>query len=219
MRKLRKKLNKLGFLGLLCLCLVSFSLNVYAIGSITVKVEEARADLEINICPVAEVDGKLIGSFASLGLSQEQMIKESLRRSSAQTLYEYVTKNGLPSTVIKTDDQGVARFPGAAEAIYLIWEDSDGLEFSPFLVSVPTIVGESVTFDVTAEPKADDPEVTPTPPPTPTPTPPGPTPPPDLPQTGTDMLPIWLLIGFGAVVLLVGVVLLLPAKRKEQKNA
>ena len=42
MRKLRKKLNKLGFLGALCLCLVSFSLNVYAIGSITVNVEEDR---------------------------------------------------------------------------------------------------------------------------------------------------------------------------------
>ena len=218
MRKLRKKLNKLGFLAFLCLCLVSFSLNVYAIGSITVKVEEARADLEINICPVAEVDGKLIGDFAALGLSQEQMIKESLRRSSAQTLYEYVTKNGLPSTVIKTDEQGLARYPGAAEAIYLIWEDSDDLEFSPFLVSVPTIVGESVTFDIAAEPKADDPEVTPTPPPTPTPTP-GPTSPPNLPQTGTDMLPIWLLIGFGAVILLAGVALLLPAKRKEQENA
>lgn len=219
MRKLRKKLNKPGFLGLLSLCLLSLSFGVYAAaGSITVKVEEARAGLEVHICTVAKSDGSLLEDFAPLGLKKEQLTTESERRSSALALYEYASEHKLPSTLLKTDEQGLVRFEAPEEAIYLVWETSEGLEFSPFLVSVPTVVGDSVIYDITAEPKADEPE----PPPTPTPTPgvtPGPTPPPDLPQTGTDMLPIWLLAGFGSLALIAGIVLLLPRKRKERKDA
>ena len=115
----------------------------------------------------------------------------------------------------------MVRFSPLEEGIYLVWEDSEGLSFPPFLVSIPTVVEDLVIYDVEAEPKAEEPEPTPTPTPTPGVSPgptPTPTPTPNIPQTGANMVPIWLLFGFGGAVILAGLVMLFTGNKKEVDN-
>jgi len=65
-------------------------------------------------------------------------------------------------------------------------------------------------------PKAGEkPQPIPTPPPTPVPTP-TPTPDQQLPQTGFNMLPVHLLIALGIVFTVIGVVLIIRGKSREE---
>lgn len=216
------KLNKLRRVLVLGLCLLCISTAVYAVsGSLKVTVEEARSGLAVNLIHVADRDGVLNDSFSGVGLRREQLTAEIYRKSSAEKLWAYAIAQGLQPLSLETDEQGVVRFSPLEEGIYLVWEDSEGLNFPPFLVSIPTVVGDLVIYDVEAEPKAEEPEPTPTPTPgvSPGPTPtPTPTPTPNIPQTGANMVPIWLLFGFGGAVTLAGLVMLFTGNKKEVDN-
>lgn len=218
MSKTKGKPNKflVSLAALICL-LAAFGHALAASGSIKVTVEEAQKGLAVNIVQVADKNAVLTESFAGAGIYKDQLTAEMHKKASAEALLAYAEKNGIEYFSLETNEQGIVLFSGLEEGIYLLWEDSKGLDFPPFLVSIPTVIKDLVIYDVEAEPKAEEP--TPPPTSTPAPTPPGPPPSPSIPQTGTDMLPIWLLMGFGAAAVAAGLILLLPRKRKEQNNA
>ena len=97
-------------------------------------------------------------------------------------------------------ENGQAVFTNLTPGLYLLIQSelSEGeLRMNPFLLSIPDANGD---YEVTAKPK---PGIYI--PPTEPETPPETTPPEEIPQTGQDWWPVWLLAGAGMLLVLLGI--------------
>lgn len=196
----------------------------------------------LHFSQVADADGVLTYSFAAAGISAEDMSDEKLNAENAAALHDFAVKNSISGTVATTGTDGKVTFKDLEKGIYLVWADeANALSFEPYLVFMPTVVNGGEDWDILSVPKAgepDGPEITPSPEPgvspipdpdiTPSPEPevtPGPgvevTPAPGpgldpedptIPQTGVDMLPIYLLFGFGTLFVITGIIMILRGR-------
>ena len=112
-------------------------------------------------------------------------------------------------------EQGKAFFGELRPGLFLVVQQEPIPGFAamdPFLISLPVPQGEGYVYDLAAAPKVSlEPEPTEPPPPTQPP----PDRPPDIPQTGQLNWPVPVLVVWGSVMVVFGLVLCL--KRKERK--
>jgi hypothetical protein len=131
--------------------------------------------LTVTLYRVASLDDDvthftLEGPFADLGFDFDQGMTAQQNKDLAEASYKIVQKS-KPSGVSATSGKdGAASFSKLPIGMYLAVQtkatgDAKGYaEFTPFLICVPQIDDDGITYDVVAEPK-----LTPLPPATPTP--------------------------------------------------
>lgn len=93
----------------------------------------------------------------------------------------------LPGKTQTPNAEGAVCFPNLEPGLYLLVQRRAGegqQPFSPFLVSIPTVIGDTTVYDVVARPKSA---------------------PPELPQTGQLRWPIPVLTLGGVSLILLGV--------------
>ena len=171
----------------------------------------------LNLCRVATVtlvkehvyDFQLLEAFAAAGATLDTddlydgVQSERLLDVAREVLTEYTT--------VPIED-GKAFFKDLDAGLYLVWQNADDAcngydPIHPFLISVPRWQNGAYTMYVTADPKVPF-HREPT-----EPTEPPPPPPPDVPQTGQLNWPIPVMTVAGAVLLVIGWILLAGRKR------
>jgi hypothetical protein len=172
------------------------------IGSIQVRGIEGT----VLLYPVASQDGTLKDDFA--GVSSD-ILDETNPVSKAKALWAYAQAEKLPGQACQTDSEGNALFSLLEQGLYLIGSTAAVPEFDPFLVQVPTVINGKQVFHIKAEPKQEDPKPS-------TPTEPAPTPPSqNIPQTGTSVIPKYLLMSSGILVTLIGLHQMIRGKEES----
>lgn len=211
--------NNIAWLLAALLCLMALAPAALAAetGSIKVIVEDSP-DLEIVLHPVADLSGTLTEAFSGADIAPETMLDTREAEVNAAALYRYALAHQLEGEVKTTDASGVAHYTGLAEGCYLIYCTKEG-EFDPFLVFVPTEINEEKVYDVEAEPKSEEEEETE---PTTVPTEPSestqPTQPePEIPQTGTSVVPKYVLLSLGVLAALVGMAELIRGRKEKHE--
>ena len=185
-------------------------------GSITVCVEELGLDVVMH--KVAGIDGVLNDSFSGAAISPETMLDSRESEVNAAALYKYALEQKIPGEEKTSDAQGKVYYSGLQEGCYLVYcLQAD--EFDPFLVFMPTVINGEAIYDVISEPKSSEEDETE---PTTVPTEPDestePTKPePEIPQTGFNMIPKYILLALGAVVTVAGVVELIRGRKGKHE--
>ena len=129
--------------------------------------------------------------------------------SRAKILWAYAQAEKLPDQACQADAEGNALFSPLEQGLYLIGSTAAVPEFDPFLVQVPTVINGKQVFHIVAEPKQEDPKPT-------TPTAPAPPPPSqNIPQTGTSVIPKYLLMSSGILVTLIGLHQMIRGKEES----
>lgn len=171
-------------------------------GSIQVRGIEGA----VLLYPVASPDGTLKDDFA--GVSSD-ILDETNPVSKAKALWVYAQAEKLPGQTCQADAEGNALFSPLEQGLYLIGSTAAVPEFDPFLVQVPTQINGKPVFHIEAKPKQEDPETT-------TPTEPeSTTPSPNIPQTGTSVIPKYLLMSSGILVTLIGLHQMIRGKEES----
>lgn len=171
-------------------------------GSIQVRGIEGA----VLLYPVASPDGTLKDDFA--GVSSD-ILDETNPVSKAKALWAYAQAEKLPGQTCQADAEGNALFSPLEQGLYLIGSTAAVPEFDPFLVQVPTQINGKPVFHIEAKPKQEDPETT-------TPTEPeSTTPSPNIPQTGTSVIPKYLLMSSGILVTLIGLHQMIRGKEES----
>lgn len=171
-------------------------------GSIQVRGIEGA----VLLYPVASPDGTLKDDFA--GVSSD-ILDETNPVSKAKALWAYAQAEKLPGQVCQADAEGNALFSPLEQGLYLIGSTAAVPEFDPFLVQIPTQINGKPVFHIEAKPKQEDPETT-------TPTEPeSTTPSPNIPQTGTSVIPKYLLMSSGILVTLIGLHQMIRGKEES----
>lgn len=180
---------------------ISYDGEAVSGGSITLYHIGTLSD-EMTFVPVPE--------FAGCGVD----LNDSHTAAMARTLVSYADAHSIPGTTVSLGVEGHALFPDLKPGLYLLAQKEAGEGFrciNPFLIGIPTIVGESVYYDVDASPKA-APKPRPTEPTEPT-EPSGPRPP-ELPQTGQLNWPIPVLVICGSVLVTMGLILCFGRRKR-----
>lgn len=171
-------------------------------GSIQVRGIEGA----VLLYPVASPDGTLKDDFA--GVSSD-ILDETNPVSKAKALWAYAQAEKLPGQACQADGEGNALFSPLEQGLYLIGSTASVPEFDPFLVQIPTQINGKPVFHIEAKPKQEDPETT-------TPTEPeSTTPSPNIPQTGTSVIPKYLLMSSGILVTLIGLHQMIRGKEES----
>ena len=178
---------------------------------------EPLTDGYLNVYRVADVvlvsehvyDFRLLDSLASAGATLDT--QDLYDGAQSDALLE-IAREVLPEYLRAPIEEGQVYFPDLETGLYLVWQaDADASTgydpIHPFLISVPRWQNGAYTLYVDADPKVPL-HTEPTEPP-----PPPPPPPPELPQTGQLNWPIPAMAAAGAVLLIVGWILLAGRKR------
>lgn len=210
---MKRKLRALLFAALLCIALAVPALAAEA-GSLTVVTE--LEGLTLCLHPVADRTGKLNAMFAETELAPEALLQDNGR--AARKLYEFAGEKGLQAAAAVTDEKGEAAFWDLPEGVYLVYGLGEQVKFDPFLVCIPTNINGEDVYHILADPKAEE-GTEPTEPSTEETT--GPTEPPDpnIPQTGVNTIPMYLLGVFGAAFLLLGMIELVRAGKEDHERS
>ena len=210
---------------LLCLFPVSASahtgIDLDRLGSMTLHMTYDKKPVSggnlllYRVADVVEEDGNyafaLIPELAKSKISLDKLDDKALPKK----LLNEVTKAGLPVTVGFFDEKGQLSFKDLKLGLYLVAQTSPAKGFEciqPVLITLPMQDGKGgYLYDIDATPKPELKKVTVTPSPTPTP-------PPKLPQTGQLNWPVPVLAGLGALLIVLGLLLRLSARRDERKT-
>lgn len=282
---MKTKLKKIAVCLFAALLLISSLSVAFAArtGSLCVIVTDEDdipvPDFTVVLCKVSNPDGILFTEFSPAGISASSLLNEKNNAKNAKKLRRYA--DNVSGEVRITDHMGSVGYEDLSEGVYLVYSPAgQGCIFTPFLVYMPTMIGDEAHYDLISTPKVEDeggtppgggggggedPVPTPTPTTTPTPTPGdeptpspgpsdpvdpsdppvGPTPPggggegggeepgtpgvpgggeggegeeepgiPTLPLTGVERRPIWILLGLGVALIIVGVFQL--GRRREK---
>jgi len=194
-----------------CCCLLLTCVYAAGMGALNILATDSKdAPLEgiaVRMACVADADGKLTDAFSGANISPAALANTEAAAANAKTLYSYVQKHGIKGAELLTDKNGKGSFDDLDEAIYLVWAgDNEELTFSPFLAFVPTVVNGEPSWLVKATLKVGKiPD---------NPTSGGPV----LPQTGIDKMPMYLLCVFGTLFVVLGTVMILRGKDREQNE-
>lgn len=138
------------------------SVNAYpSSGSITVVMinKADKQPLESTAATVIKVaDCSYTGSDVSFSLNSDFYdtgvdLNDS---DSAQTLYSSAKSKGIDGLTVTSDAEGKAVFADCELGAYLVFSADD--IFTPFIVFIPMVTDDGLSFDITAEPKIDIPE-------------------------------------------------------------
>lgn len=156
------KKNRIVWITGVLLCLLAiFPASAAKTGTLKLYIED-ESNLSVSLYAVADKTGRLKGGFSHSGLTAEDILDTRLSDENAALLARYAKERNLPPWSKTTDTRGNVTFAGLPEGCYLILTPADTPPFDPFLVFVPTVVGNQFLYEITAEPKSDHP---PTPPP------------------------------------------------------
>lgn len=150
-----------------------------------------NVDASVTCYAVADKDGVLVSDFAGSGVTTL-----SEQADLARQLKNYALDNQLVGQTLTPDDAGEVLFTPMDEGWYLVCSNVSPGEFAPFLMQIPTRVGDNVIYNVQATPKEE----------TPAETQPGGAgeAEPNIPQTGHIQWPKYLLLALGALCVLAG---------------
>lgn len=217
---------------LLCLLMVSsisvmaFADSVPQTGSLKVSILETGTkkgiqNATVNIYLVAAVNEDshvFTPDFAGSGFDLNTLgdLSATQNKTEAAKLVTYTTQQKIPALASQTTNaSGVVNFAGLEQGLYLVRESSSPTghaPISPFLITIPQYLDEETPiYNVDAAPKTTTSDVIPTPTPTATPVPtsnPG-----KLPQTGQLWWPVFVLVGLGFGLCVLGVAL------KQEKDS
>ena len=173
-------------------------------GSLRLTVEGAPG-LEICLHYVADDNGTLTAEFSNAGITPGKMSDETELATNASQLRDYAVEHSAAGMKKAVDAAGNADYTGLAEGCYLVYCVGN-TKFEPFLLLVPTTINGEAVYDIQAEPKSCEgglDTVTPTPPSEP-----------NIPQTGSSVLPQYLLLALGIVTAGAGVAELAHGRRE-----
>lgn len=160
----------------------------------------------VVLYPVATPDGTLKENFED---AASNIPDETNAVTAAKALWAYALAEKIPGLAGQADAEGNALFSPLEQGVYLIGSAAAVPEFDPFLVQVPTVINGKQVFHIVAEPKQEDPKPT-------TPTAPAPPPPSqNIPQTGTSVIPKYLLMSSGILVTLIGLHQMIRGKEES----
>ena len=188
-------------------------------GSLQVTVEGAAGGMTVTLYSVSDPQGVLTAPFAGAALTAEQLLDQKQNPENAALLASYAAEHALAGSTLDTDESGTVRFSDLTDGIYLVvGSSSDGLVFDPFLVYLPTVINGEALYDITATPKAEQPEDPENPDEPENPDDPKPSDPPgpNLPQTGVQTWLVYILVGAGALLVVCGIFLLIKGKKKDE---
>lgn len=179
---------------------VLWLLTVPAAAAETGSLEVVGISEGIQLYSVLDSDARPAPKFAEAG--ELLAMTDSAPAEAARLLAEYALDHDCPSVEAKPDRSGSVFYQDLSEGVYLV--SSDGKEFAPFLVKIPTELDGKTVYHLEAKPKIDDdPEETepatetvPAAESVPTDT--------AIPQTGINRIPKYLLMGLGTGLTLLG---------------
>lgn len=209
--------NRILCLLLGLLCLFSFTAAAAETGSLRI----VGIDNAVCLYHVATADAVLTEAFALAPV--EELTEQQNAVENAKILYAYALENAIAGQEAAPDEEGEVLYTPLEEGLYLVCSLEEEMEFSPFLVSIPTIINDQVIYHVEAKPKEDEPTepsdpsdpTEPTEPSDPT-EPTEPTEPdPDIPQTGTSVIPKYLLMTLGTITVIAGFIDLIRGREQE----
>lgn len=148
----------------------------------------------IQLYSVLDSDARPAVQFAEAEELLEMIDSQPVK--AAWQLADYAKDRDCPSVEAKPDSAGAVFYQDLSEGVYLVY--SDGKEFVPFLVKIPTEIDGKTVYHLEAKPKIGDyPEETvPATESVPTDT--------AIPKTGINMIPKYLLMGLGTGLTLLG---------------
>ena len=199
---------KILLAAVLMLCLLVP--GVRAFGAEKGSLEVVKISSGVCLHYVAGPLGEPVGDFIGAGITD---LGESTKAAeNAGKLYEYAIANGIAGTVKEPGEGGNVVFEDLATGIYLVYSTAEKAEFTPFLVSVPTVINGEYIYDIEAQPKENLPDE---------PNPEEPVRPgtPDIddeiPQTGSIVWPKYFLMALGTCTVLAGLVEMVLGREKE----
>ena len=161
----------------------------------------------ISLFSVASADGTLTDDFAEAPVD---ITDEKQAVSNAKALWNFAKERQLIGWEQQADAEENVMFTPLEEGLYLLVSTAEEAEFDPFLVKIPTVIDGKLVYHIEAEPKQEE-----NPPTEPT-TPPTEPPKPNIPQTGTSVIPKYLLMGCGILVTLTGLFLMIRGKESYE---
>lgn len=187
---------------------ISYAGEAVSGGSITLY-HAATLGEDMQFVPVPEFSGCRVD------------LNGTLSAATARKLASYADAQSIPGVTVSLGQDGRASFPDLGPGLYLLVQEEAGkgfLNINPFVISIPTVIGDAVYYDVDASPKA-APEPLPTDPTDPTdPTKPTDPPnPPGLPQTGQLNWPVPVLALCGTILVIMGLFLCFGRRKKHEK--
>lgn len=168
-------------------------------------------ELEVCLHYVAAVDGVLTEAFSPVQVKPESLLDEKETENNAKLLYIYAVEQEIAGVCLTTDEAGYACFENLETGCYLVCCAGETAEFEPFLVCIPMTINGATIFEIQAAPKSgeDDPEaVTPTEPLEPEA---------DIPYTGTNVWPQYLLLALGVLTAGWGMAELLRGRKEAHE--
>ena len=189
------KKNRAFFMALvLILCLWG---KTVAFAAQTGSLKIVNISHDVMVYHVADSNGTLTGDFQGCGVDALEGAEH------AKSLAQYVHERDLTGQYLQPQE-GSVFIPSLNEGFYLVCSVEN--EIAPFLLQIPTQIGDTQVYDVLADPKNEEPEQ----PPAPT-TPVDPEP--QIPQTGRSVLPKLVLLAAGLIMIAAGIAVYLRGKK------
>ncbi len=195
--------------------ILPLALGMSLLLSVTVFAQQSGSLLLKNIqhsvalYPVADGEDRLNAAFqnAQVDLSDPTKAVENARQ-----LEKYVLENHIAGEIKTPDTAQQVLYSNLEKGCYLVCSQADPSDFAPFLVWIPTTLGQESIYDVQADPKTEDPAdpedaTQPT------------TPEPNIPQTGIVQWPKYALLALGGAAILFGGAEMIRGGRKNDEQA
>ena len=237
-----KKLNRILIAAILLCVIISlpcFPAHAAENGSITVLLQSENntaaegENVKLSLVAVNNDAGMPVfeENFKNIQFPAKELLLGD-RVLCASWLCEYALQYDVASADMATDKNGTAAFTGLEKGIYLVYTDVDACKdvcFEPFLVFMPSEIDHEFVYDITAQPKTTDipklPENEKPKPPAPDDEESEPSVPggsekpadPSIPQTGKDMLPVYIIVIAGEFLLIFGIIDMLRGKKHDKK--
>lgn len=210
--------------------------------TLTDDLDRPVAGAVIALYHVGETDGRLTDGFSGAGITPASLLSTRNNARNSTILSRYAAEKNIAGQEQTTDRAGQVFYGDLTEGIYLVLcKQGQRVTFDPFLVYIPTVINGVKLYDIDSLPKAEDvdspdpspsPEVTPSPEPSGSPEPsaspdpepsasvdpePEPSKNPEVPQTGVNVWPVYLLLVLGTVLVIVGLIDLCRNWRKRDE--
>lgn len=199
--------NKIVLLLVCLLSVFGLALGVCAQGQGSIHLVDVQKPVQIYL--VANRDGKLLPPYDTT--SVKDVLAEKGAADKANKLWICAKGKATPLTEQIPGSEHTASFDALDEGVYLIGSPSG--EFVPFVVPIPMELDGEVLWNIQSTPKPDD-EPDPSEPTDPSDDPPSD---PNIPQTGTSVIPMYLLMIVGTALTVAGLFELLRGRKESHE--
>ena len=196
-----KRRNLIRWLALLLLVLIPVSASAAQLGSLLVQ----EIDHPVCLYHVADLQGNFTSDFS--GYIQSEDVTDAAE--TAKIVQRYVLDHNVTGQKL-TPENGEALFENLQTGTYLVCSLRTPGEFAPFLLPIPTLLDGEIIYDIQAKPKIED---------IPRERDPGSgdSRPNDkeIPQTGTSVIPQYVLMVLGTLMTLAGLYEVLAGREEH----